>query len=101
MNCMTPNVASSDISRSVAYTAALMAWLNTARPKDRIVYHIGHLARDRALIAASRELDRVASLVSALASEGRVIAVQQRRADGQMTYLAVKAIGRHVHGRAQ
>jgi hypothetical protein len=74
---------------------ALLGWLETARPGDRFVYHVGHLAADRSSAAgAQQELACVANRVMVLAAEGRVLLAQMRLADGRMAYLAIKATGR-------
>lgn len=81
----------------VTNEAALLDWLETARPGERFTYHIGHLAADRAretsgLAASAREaLGRIADHVMTLAGQDMLIAVQSRLDDGRMAYLAIKA----------
>jgi hypothetical protein len=80
----------------VTSEAALLGWLETARPGERFTYHIGHLAADRAretsgLAAGAREaLGRIADRVMTLVGQDLLIAVQQRLDDGRMAYLAIK-----------
>lgn len=78
----------------VTAESALLVWLSAARPKDRFVYHLGHLAADRVSAAGMhREVGRLADRVMALAAEGQVLPVQMRLPDGRMAYLAIKAAG--------
>lgn len=81
----------------VTSEAALLGWFETAIPGERFTYHVGHLAADRAretsgLAGAAREmLSRMADRVRTLVGQDRLIAVQQRLADGRSAYLAIKA----------
>lgn len=73
---------------------ALAHWLKTARPGDRLVYHIGHLGFDRSaasgLARARREtLVRVANRALAMAESGCLLLTQQRVAVGRIAYLAI------------
>jgi len=73
---------------------ALAHWLKTARPGERLVYHVGHLGFDRSptsnLPRARREsLVRVADRALALAESGCLVLAQQRVADGCIAYLAI------------
>jgi len=73
---------------------ALAHWLRTAKPGDRLVYHVGHLGFDRtpvsALPRARREaLARVASWTMAMAENGCLVLAQERLADGGIAYLAI------------
>jgi hypothetical protein len=71
--------------------AEILAWVQKARPGERLVYHVGHLAHDRMPVSfAPTEVGRIATIVRALIDEGRVIPLQQRRADGRIAYLAVR-----------
>lgn len=75
-------------------------WLKQAAPGDRLVYHRGYLAVDRARgsgrlsEAARRELVAVANLALALADRGEIHLVQRRYRDGDYSYLAVLPCGR-------
>jgi len=73
---------------------ALAHWLRTAKPGDRVVYHVGHLGFDRtpvsALPRARREtLERVASRAMTMAENGCLVLAQQRLDDGGIAYLAI------------
>lgn len=73
---------------------ALAHWLKTARPGERLVYHVGHLGFDRSptshLPRARREsLIRVADRALALAESGCLVLAQQRVAEGCIAYLAI------------
>jgi len=73
---------------------ALAHWLRTAKPGDRLVYHVGHLSFDRtpvsALPRARREtLARVADRAMAMAENGCLVLAQQRLEDGGIAYLAI------------
>ncbi len=87
-----------DPSRTViADEAALLAWVANALPGACSIYHIGHLASDRSqgtsrLAAPARAaLNMIANRVMALVGQSLVIAVQRRRDDGQIAYLAIKS----------
>jgi hypothetical protein len=83
--------ATAHAARPAAGEVALLGWLGTACPGERFVYHVGHLAADRASAAGmQQELGRIADRVMALAAEGRLLPVQMRLADGRFTYLAIK-----------
>jgi hypothetical protein len=71
------------------------AWLRTARPGERVVYHQGFLVVDRgpnSLLEERRRrrLDVLATATGAAAAAGHVHLVQWRRAVGTFVYLAVK-----------
>lgn len=75
----------------------LMAWAKSARPGDRVSYHIGDLCidRDRAWrlhIADGKEdtISGVARLAFRLAKSGDVHLVQRRIADGVFRYIAIR-----------
>ena len=76
--------------------AALLSWLQTAQPGDRVLYHIGHLGSDRLPEfsslpeAARRALDRLADRVMALVADDALTVAQRRQPDGRMDYLAIK-----------
>lgn len=75
---------------------ALAHWLRTARPGDRLVYHVGHLGFDRtsvsALPRAKREtLMRIANRAMVLAESGCLVLAQQRLAENCMAYIAIMA----------
>ena len=86
---------------TVTSEAALFDWFETAQPGERVTYHIGHLAVDRAreatgLATGTREgLGRLADRVMALVGQDMLIAVQQRLDADRMAYLAIKV----RHGR--
>lgn len=90
----------------IADEATLLAWVATALPGARSIYHVGHLASDRSqdtsrLAAPERAaLNRIAHLVMSLVEQGVVIAVQQRLDDGQIAYVAIKARPPAVRSRA-
>lgn len=90
----------------LADEAALLTWLATAQPRERLAYHVGHLAVDRwpgesPLPAALRqELVRVADRALALAEEGCLLLVQQRLNDRRTAYLVIKATAPN-HGKEQ
>jgi hypothetical protein len=74
----------------------LRAWLRTARPGDRFVYHRGFLVVDRGANSPLRErerrrLDALATAALAAASAGLVHLLQKRLNVGTFDYLAVKA----------
>ncbi len=96
-----------DPSRTViADEAALLAWVETAVPGACSIYHVGHLASDRAqgtsrLTAPARAaLNGIAHRVMTLVEQALVIAVQQRLDDGQIAYLAMKALRHAARSRA-
>ena len=87
--------------RSLAIsTDALDKWLDQAAPGKRIEYHRGALAIDREPRSSSlaehhrRELIRIADRAMALAKEGRVLLLQERRGKDNFSYMAVKATRR-------
>jgi hypothetical protein len=90
----------------IADEAALLGWFETALPNECSIYHIGHLASDRAqetscLTTAARVvLGDVADRVMALVERGLLIAVQQRLDHDQVVYLAIKAPPRSARPRA-
>lgn len=73
----------------------LEAWLTTAQPGDRLIYHRGFLAVDasgstgRLPPPQARELRRVARLAFAAVERGVVHAVQQRNGPNDFTYLLI------------
>lgn len=76
MHHAATEVFTAHAARPAAGEAALLVWLETARPGERFVYHVGHLAADRASAAGmQQELGRIADRVMALAAEGRVLPV--------------------------
>lgn len=92
---------------------ALQRWLDRARPGDRLTYHRGHLARDRAAACwrhfqnpsappeqdtcacstcdARRELSAVADLAWLAAEDGAVHLLQRRHGPDNYAYIAVRA----------
>jgi hypothetical protein len=81
-------------------------WLKQARPGDRLVYHRGYLAVDRARgsgplsESARRELVLVGNLALALAEQGKAHLVQQRTGPDAFSYIAVKAHPDRAVGRS-
>jgi hypothetical protein len=74
----------------------LRAWLRTARPGDRFIYHQGFLVVDRGAMSSLRErerrrLDALATAVRTAASAGLVHLLQKRLDVGTFDYLAVRA----------
>ncbi len=73
----------------------LCAWVGSAVPGDRIIYHRGFLAVDVSPLtfkvpdAERRELLRVAQRAFQLAEDGLVHLVQGRDAEGDFTYIAI------------
>lgn len=105
--CISMGMKITDPSRTViADEAALLAWVETAVPGACSIYHVGHLASDRAqdtsrLAAPERaELNRIARCVMTLVEQGVVIAVQQRLDNSQIAYLAIKALRHAARSRA-
>ncbi|MBM3950786.1 MAG: hypothetical protein FJ311_04965 [Rhodospirillales bacterium] len=80
----------------LAGESALLTWLEVARPGERLAYHAGHLALDRARgwsslgPAVREELGRVADRAMKLADRGRLLLAQRRLDDGRIAYLAIK-----------
>lgn len=75
--------------------ADLEAWLATAQPGDRFVYHRGFLAVDasgstgRLPLPRVQELRRVAGLAFAAVQQGSVHALQERNGPNDFTYLLI------------
>ena len=75
--------------------AGFRAWLSRAKPGERLEYHRGLLALDRAKGVSSlkeaerRKLTAVADHASALAGRGKVHLLQQRHGDADYSYWAV------------
>jgi hypothetical protein len=73
------------------------AWLRQAAPGDRLVYHRGYLAVDRARGSTRlsepdrRELGAVAKAALILAERGEIHLIQRRVEPGDFSYLAVKS----------
>ena len=81
----------------VSRAGELTAWLGSARPGDRVVYHQGSLALDRGSTSPlqpreRRRIDDLAAAAHAAAAAGRVHLVQERLATGTFRYLAVRAL---------
>lgn len=74
----------------------LCAWVGQADPGAAVEYHRGHLAVDRAPglspfgEKARRELGAVADRALSLAGEGLLLLVQERHAEGDSSYFAIK-----------
>ena len=91
--------------RSLAIRAdAFDKWLDQAAPGKRIEYHRGALAIDREPRSSSlaehhrRELVRIADRAMALAGEGRVFLLQERRGKDNFSYMAVMARKKRAAG---
>ena len=83
----------------VARKGELTAWLSTARPGDRVVYHQGFLAVDCSCTSSLQErerrrLDTLATAARAAAVAGVVHLVQERLGVGTFGYLAVRSLAR-------
>jgi hypothetical protein len=78
-------------------------WLDQAEPGKRIEYHRGALAIDRAPRISSlaephrKELVRIADRAMALAAEGGVLLLQERRGTDDFSYMAVMAKRKRMH----
>ena len=78
---------------------SFLAWVDQAQPGDRISYHEGLLAVDRAPGpsalpgSAHSELDRIADQAMAQAKDGCLLLVQRRIAEDRIAYIAIKASG--------
>ena len=90
--------------RSLAIRAdAFDKWLDQAEPGRRIEYHRGALAIDRQPRISSlaernrQELVRIADRAMALAEEGRVLLLQERRGKNDFSYVAVVAKRKRTH----
>ena len=86
--------------------ATFRAWLARAKLGERLRYHRGLLALDRAKGVSSlkeaerRKLTAVADHASALAGRGKVHLLQQRHGDADYSYWAVaRPLGRSVAAR--
>ena len=84
--------------RSLAIRAdAFDKWLDQAEPGKRIEYHRGALAIDREPRISTlaerhrQELVRIADRAMALAGEGQVLLLQERRGTDDFSYVAVMA----------
>ncbi|MCX7382579.1 MAG: hypothetical protein NT133_14440 [Alphaproteobacteria bacterium] len=106
-SCISMGMSSTDPIRTViADEATLIAWSESAPSGAQSIYHVGHLASDRAqetsrLAAAARvALNSTADSIMMLVARGSVIAVQQQLANGQIVYLAIKAQQRSSRSRA-
>jgi hypothetical protein len=93
--------------RSLAIRAgAFDKWLGQAAAGERIEYHRGALTIDReprisTLAERKRqELVRIADRAMALAGEGRVFLLQERRGKDDFSYMAVMAKRKKVAGIA-
>ena len=82
-------------SRPPLTEAALCAWVGSASPGDRLVYHRGYLAIDTGpdsrtvTPARRRELRALADRAWKLAEEGLIHLVQHRESIGNYSYIAV------------
>jgi hypothetical protein len=88
----------------VSRASELTAWLGSAQPGDRVVYHQGSLALDRGSTSSlrrreRRRIDDLAAAAHAAAAAGRVHLVQERLATGTFRYLAVKGYPDRGSGR--
>ncbi len=71
-----------------------LKWLEHARPRDRLEYHLGHLGADREAGSTlsdglRRELGRIADRAMEFALLGRLHLVQERRGKDVTAYLVV------------
>ena len=84
--------------------SAFGRWLGNARGGERIEYHRGVLVIDREPRCTSlaerhrQELVRIADRVMALAGEGRVFLLQERRGKDDFSYVAVMAKRKRAAG---
>ena len=97
--------SSPELPRSLAIsTDAFDKWLDQAAPGKRIEYHRGALAIDREPRSSSlaehhrRDLIRIADRAMALAKEGRVLLLQERRGKDNFSYMAVMARKKRAAG---
>lgn len=95
--CDRRRIGTPDPVRSLITSEAKFSkWLETAWPGDRFVYHVGHLAADRAPessqlpLVERNQLVRIARLIMSGVSMGWLTSVQRRRGDGHIEYLAVR-----------
>jgi hypothetical protein len=86
-----------DRSEEVCDEAGFAEWLQTAKQKDKITYHIGALATDRQGVPGRkvpedrREIGRIADCALSLAAKGCLLLVQEPRGDGAFAYIAIMA----------
>lgn len=83
-----------------AHPGRFAFWLNHARPGERFVYHVGHLAVDRVTLitdASGRTtylpiepVNALANMAWEAAREGTVTLVQRKVGTGAWAYEAVK-----------
>ena len=85
--------------------AGFRAWLSRAKPGERLEYHRGLLALDRAKGVSSlkeaerRKLAAVADDASALAGQGKLHLLQERHGNGDYSYWAIaRAPARSIEG---
>ena len=83
---------------------AFNKWLKAAKAGDRAEYHRGALAIDRAPRISSltephrKELVRIADRAMALAEDGRVLLLQERRGTDDFSYVAIMARKKRAAG---
>ncbi len=92
------------INRPVLDERGFLAWIDRAAAGERITYHEGHLAFDRAPRISSFpepvrcELDRVAGLAMTLADAGHLLLAQTRVAEDRVAYLAIMVARKAAKG---
>lgn len=104
--CDRRRIGTPDPVRSlISSEAKLIKWFGTAWPGDRVVYHVGNLAADRAPESSElpsvkrQQLERIARLIMTGVSMGWLTSVQRRRDDGHIEYLAVRTTARRSSGK--
>ena len=76
---------------AILYPHDVLDWAARARHRDRLVYHVGDVAFERAQIADGQRIGAVADAVATLHRQGVVLMVQRRRPDGRLDYIAQRA----------
>ncbi len=76
---------------------SMVQWIRTAKDRDQIEYHAGHLAEDREVASQnfppelSREINATADLLWTACHLGIVSLFSKRNGRGQFSYLAVRS----------
>ena len=90
----SPKSPVSKTTRLVIRERVFDNWLANAGPGDRLEYHRGHLGADREAGSSlsdrgRQELGRIADRAMAMALDGHLQLVQERRDENVIAYLAV------------
>jgi len=100
---ISPVAAACTAPALIIREGAFNKWLTAAKAGDRAEYHRGALAIDRAPRISSlaephrKELVRIADRAMALAEDGRVLLLQERRGTDDFSYMAVMAKRKRTH----